>query len=83
MYGKYFLSCKHRKEKPHIIILVTLETKNSGQNVSPTPLIITQFVTYECHLQIHTYNFINPGSCMTIRDAKTVSDETEKGAKKN
>ena len=29
MYVKYFLSSKHRKEKPYIIILVTLATKNS------------------------------------------------------
>ena len=28
MYIKCFLSSKYRKEKPHIIILVTLETKN-------------------------------------------------------
>ena len=31
----------------------------------------------------HTYIFINPRSRMTIQDAKTVSDEIEKGAKKN
>ena len=31
---------------------------------------------------IHTYIFINPRSRM-IQDAKTVSDEMEKGAKKN
>ena len=32
---------------------------------------------------VHTYIFINPGSRMTIQDAKTVRDEIEKGAKKN
>ena len=32
---------------------------------------------------LHTYIFINPKSRMTIQDAKTVSDEIEKGAKKN
>ena len=30
----------------------------------------------------HAYIFINPRSRMTIQDAKTVSDEIEKGAKK-
>ena len=32
---------------------------------------------------IHTYIFINPRNRMTIQDAKTVSDEIEKGAMKN
>ena len=30
---------------------------------------------------MHTYLFINPRSCVTIQDARTVSDEIEKGAK--
>ena len=33
------------------------------------------------HTYIHTYIFINPRSHMTIQDAKTVSDEIEKGGK--
>ena len=32
---------------------------------------------------IHVYIFNNPRSRMTIQDAKTASDETKKGAKKN
>ena len=41
------------------------------------PVTIINTVT-----NIHTYIFINPRSRMTIQDAKTVSDEIEKGAKK-
>ena len=34
------------------------------------------------HTYIHTYTFINPRSHVTIQDAKTVSGEIEKEAKK-
>ena len=34
------------------------------------------------HTYIHTYIFINPRSHVTMQDAKTVSGETEKEAKK-
>ena len=61
MYVKYFLNSKHRKEKPHIIILVTLEMKNSilhiliscasAENIMLIPHpIISQFVICECRL---------------------------------
>ena len=39
--------------------------------------------TAPCDTYIHTFFSINPRSRMTIQDAKTVSDEIEKGAKKN
>ena len=44
--------------------------------------IIIILVWHDIHTYIHTYIFINPRSHVTIQDAKKVSDEIEKGAKK-
>ena len=43
---------------------------------------IGPYCNTKLELLLHTYIFINPRSRVTVQDTKTVSDKTEKGARK-
>ena len=64
-----FALLSHEVKKTRVCVFVLLENG-----------VALWFVYSTCK---HTYIFINPRSHMTLQDAKTVSDEIEKGAKEN